>query len=105
LLGAANDVPRATVSGFMDNMRAVASGRYKLVQRSPERYQLYDLARDPRETRDVAADHPLAVRHLRAQLGLMLAGRTPRAASESSVIDVAAEQQLRALGDVGSARH
>jgi arylsulfatase A-like enzyme len=97
----------------MENMRAVASGRYKLVLRAPERLALYDLARDPHETRDVAADHPLAVRYLRAQLGLILAGsggsRPPHATTEytaqSTVIDPATEQQLRALGYVGSARH
>jgi arylsulfatase A-like enzyme len=97
----------------MENGRAVASGRYKLVQRTSERFTLYDVARDPHETRDVAADHPLAVRYLRAQLGMIIAGsdssRPRQTATEytaqSTVIDAVTEQQLRALGYVGSARH
>jgi arylsulfatase A-like enzyme len=113
LLGETSDAPRATVSGFMETMRAVASGRYKLIQRGLERFVLYDLARDPHETRDVAADHPLAVRYLRAQLGLILGGSdgsrprqtTTEYTAQTTAIDAATERQLRALGYVGSARH
>jgi choline-sulfatase len=112
LLGDTVDAPRASVSGFMEVGRAIAIGRYKLVQHALSRCSLFDTQSDPRETQDIGAEHPLALRYLRGQLGLALADsgeratrNTPIYAAQKTLIDPATEQQLRALGYVGSARH
>jgi len=48
---------------------AVRRGNWKLLQNSPdEPMRLYNLAEDPKETRDLAAEHPDIVRQLRAAL-------------------------------------
>jgi choline-sulfatase len=123
LRGETHDAPRATVSGFMEGWRTVVSGRYKLIHRTLERQMLYDLASDPREQTDLAADRPIAVRYLRGLLGLSLGavettpapsspGRVaarPRArpqvhTQETTTIDPQTEEQLRALGYIPGAR-
>ena len=62
--------PRALPEGQYDNMFAVTDGRWKLVlkERDPEASELYDLAQDPDEVRNLyRADHPEVLR-LRAFL-------------------------------------
>ena len=66
LLGDGVDLPRVSVAGFMEGARAIAIGRYKLVQHALARSVLFDLQSDPRESRDVGAEHPLALRYLPA---------------------------------------
>ncbi len=123
LLGETHDAPRATVSGFMEGWRTVVSGRYKLIHRTLERQMLYDLASDPREQTDLAAERPIAVRYLRGLLGLSLGavetgparsspGRVAAPArvrpqvhtQETTTIDPQTEEQLRALGYIPGAR-
>jgi arylsulfatase A-like enzyme len=109
LRGEGGSAPRATASGFMTGIRTLASGRYKLIQRGPDQALLYDLGADPHETRDLAAQRPLALRYTRSLLGLTLArstsGKTTRVHKrESTTIDRETEAQLRALGYVGTSR-
>jgi choline-sulfatase len=126
LRGGTSDRPRAAVSGFMDGWRTAVSGRYKVVQRGADRTQLYDLASDPGEERDVSATHPIALRFARAMLGVTIDGATserfaqettspnarrpaaPRRPvvheQQTTTIDAETEAQLRALGYVGSQR-
>jgi arylsulfatase A-like enzyme len=111
LLGAAADAPRFTVTGFMDGWRAINVGRLKLIHRTERRFQLYDVATDPDETRDLAAERPIAVRYARGLLGLGLAAAErpvarPRAqiAAERTDVDPALRRQLEALGYVGAPR-
>lgn len=116
LLGEASSAPPATVSGFMENWRTVTLHDLKLIHRANGTYRLFDLAADPHEQHDIAAERPLAVRHLRALLGLRLADADPVASprarrertrarrastshqSERTVIDDETAAQLRALG-------
>ena len=64
------------------------------------RPELFDLAADPREERDLAAQRPEAVERLRQAIrALRERGRPPSAAT----LDSAAEERLRALGYVASA--
>ena len=74
---------------------------------------LHDLAADPAEAKDLAAERPLTVRYLRGQIGLVLAQSDGRAVStrkrrrhkkKDTTIDAETEAQLRALGYVGSSR-
>jgi arylsulfatase A-like enzyme len=115
LLGDHADAPRVSSAGFMTGLRTLSVGRYKLVQRERERAFLYDTSEDPGETRDLSGERPLALAYLRSLLGLTLARTagsagtshdpTPVYAAENAAIDAATEQQLRALGYVGSSRH
>ncbi|MFW6050588.1 MAG: sulfatase-like hydrolase/transferase [Myxococcota bacterium] len=114
LEGDAPASPSGTVSGFLDNWRALTVDGLKLVHRGAGEARLYDLREDPGETRDVLEGHPVAERHARAMLGLALAGTEPvtgaarrarprpkPAHREQTVeIDEETEAQLRALGYV-----
>ena len=50
-----------------DESRAIRRGSHKLVAARGEPWQLYDLERDPTETRDLAREEPELVRELRAR--------------------------------------
>ena len=110
LRGRSPDAPRAAVTGFMEGWRAVNVGRLKLVHRTERRVMLYDLVDDPDETRDLAAERPLAVRYARGMLGLALAEaeapahRRVEISEERIVIDDVTRQQLEALGYAGASR-
>ena len=110
LLGHTSTAPVATVSGFMENWRTVTLADLKLIHRANGTFRLFDLSVDPREEHDLAAQRPLAVRHLRGLLGLRLAdadpvARAPRRGARprehqatTTRIDPETAAQLRALG-------
>lgn len=109
LRGDGEDAPPLSVAGFMEHWRSVASGRYKLVARSRGRYALYDLQADPGETRDLSAERPRALAHMRGLLGLALdasrdGAHRPRARHRARRVTVDDElrAQLEALGYVGT---
>jgi arylsulfatase A-like enzyme len=111
LSGGAADAPRTSAAGFMTGYRALCAGRYKLVQHSLLHSFLYDTWEDPGETRDLSAERPLALAYVRGLLGLTLSGVSSTGAphpsvhrAETTAIDAATEQQLRALGYVGSSQ-
>lgn len=110
LAGRSEDAPRPSVTAFLEGWRTVVVGRYKLVQRTTSHWMLYDLAADPQEQHDLAAERPLTVRYLRGLLGLALAQaeRPTRPATEhraaQTVIDEQLRQQLEALGYAGASR-
>lgn len=109
LARASEDAPRPTITGFMNGWRTVVVGRYKLIQRTASRWQLYDLAEDPREQRDLAPERPIAVRYLRGLLGLAIAEvERPSASREHeaarTTIDPTLRAQLEALGYAGASR-
>jgi choline-sulfatase len=90
--------------GLPDDCRldryAVQTGRFKLVRSQLPRFEkLYDLAADPLETRDVAAEHPDALQEHRALLDAYLASpaREPDA-SGAGALDAETLRQLEALG-------
>lgn len=111
LLGNVADAPRATVSGFMEGQRSLALGRYKLVQHEFTQSSLYDTRTDPKESRDVSGERPIALSYVRGMLGLTLgqdSGSAPHQplvhTARDTHIDASTERQLRALGYVGSSR-
>ena len=109
LRGEAETAPRVVLSGCKENWRAVVVGSYKLLQFNDVRHALYDLDADPGETRDLAAERPIAVRYMRGLLGLALAselgtrGTVHRA--ERVAVDAQTEARLRALGYLPPSPH
>ena len=111
LRGTGRGLERGTVSAFMDHWRTLNVGRWKLVERPGRAPALYDLARDPDETDDLAEQRPIARRWLRGLLGIRLAEsaeeptterrRRRRPRPERTVIDDETAAQLRALGYTG----
>jgi arylsulfatase A-like enzyme/predicted Zn-dependent protease len=78
-------------------LHSVVDGRWHYVH--GPRPELYDLARDPRETTDLVAREPEPRERLRAALG-----RVPTGESTPSRVDPAAAERLAALGYVGTVR-
>ena len=82
---------------------AVQTGRFKLISsKVPAREVLYDLERDPRETRDVSAEHPEALaRHRELLEAYRSAGGVPSTPAREAVpapLDEATRRKLEALG-------
>jgi arylsulfatase A-like enzyme len=71
---------------------AVREGSWKLIQ-GPRGAELYDLARDPEEALDVAAQHPEVVRRL-VEVGL----QQPRPQAEPDTTTPELLDALRSLG-------
>jgi choline-sulfatase len=67
--------PRAAFSIDGQIARGLKVARYRLVA-APGRLELYDEAEDPREQKDIAAGHPIALRQMRGILGLLHAYET-----------------------------
>ena len=80
--------------------RSVQDGKWKLVLgvggRRPTGMELYDLAADPQETRNVATAHPEELRRLRAELMGWVKNRPGRHAGQEE--DEETLKALRALG-------
>ncbi|MCS6915198.1 MAG: sulfatase [Myxococcales bacterium] len=68
---AGGGMPRPALSQHGDRLRSLVLGRYKLVLSSGDRAQLFDHGRDPGEQRDVAGEHPIALRALRHSFSLL----------------------------------
>jgi hypothetical protein len=77
----------------------VVDGDWKLIwtpgQEPGREYQLYELAADPDETRDLSGEFPERVRDLRRKLDDWMAGEEQGAARPISGAD---EEALRSLG-------
>lgn len=105
LRGEKDSAPRVMVAGSNDAWRAIIVDDLKLIQRTYDDVQIYDLRSDPAEKNNLANERPLALRYLRGLLGLSLVGtegRTHRA--RATRIDAATEAQLRALGYAGASK-
>jgi len=68
--------PRAALTVDGQVARGLKVDRYRLVHKGFGRMELYDEFADPREQKDVAADHPIALRGMRGVLGLLYAYET-----------------------------
>ena len=73
------------------------TSRHKLIE--APRVELYDLAADPAEARDVAASEPSRVEGMRRELQRAMARTTPSAAQ---AVDPETAERLAALGYVGT---
>jgi choline-sulfatase len=68
--------PRAALTVDGQVARGLKVDRYRLVHKGFGHMELYDELRDPREQKDLAADHPIALRGMRGVLGLLYAYET-----------------------------
>lgn len=82
--------------GWSD-LRSVVDGRWHYIH--GPRPELYDLASDPAEAHDLAAQHPREVERLQAALG-----RVPSGPAIPAGVDTATAERLAALGYVGTPR-
>ncbi len=110
---ARDDFPSAAAANFLQNQKAIRMGRYKLIYRGA-RTTLFDLKNDPKETRDLSDESPIALVTLRDQLGIHLSRFASTSGTDESkgagkkqhtpvkaVIDKETEAQLKALGYLG----
>jgi arylsulfatase A-like enzyme len=80
-------------------LRSAADGRFKLVRDlGNSRVALYDLAADPKETRDVAADHGRDAHRLAGALAAWLARSEAGPAAERVRRAAEADKRLRSVG-------
>lgn len=86
-------------------MRGLRTDRWKLIA-GPE-YELYDLASDPGETRNVATDFPAVRDSLARSMDrvALLAARRGAAEAEAHALDPEEAEQLESLGYVTPRRH
>ncbi len=89
-----------------DPLTSWTSGDLKLILtpargEDPERVELYDLARDPGERRDLAAERPDEVRRLRDELEAVRAHLAAGAGGAPVELDPATRARLEALGYLG----
>jgi arylsulfatase A-like enzyme/Flp pilus assembly protein TadD len=89
-------VPKLAMGGAA--LRALRDGRFKLID--APRPELYDLARDPGETRNRFADEPRAAQALRGELDRLTAGGN--GAMNVRPVDNEAVERLEALGYLGA---
>jgi len=80
-------------------LRSLRADRYKLID--APRPELYDLASDPGEERNVLSDHPTVAAAMRRRLSAFDAGPEPGVAPGGEV-DKAVLDRIAALGYVGS---
>ena len=101
---AARDPARALVSetARLGGLQSLVSGDYKLIRRlRSDRLELYDLARDPREQRDLTDSQPEQAQHMARALAEWERSLRRRDAAE---VELTAEEldALRALGYAGA---
>jgi choline-sulfatase len=93
--------PRAALTVDGQVARGLKVDRYRLVHRGPGRMELYDELTDPREQKDVAADHPIALRGMRGVLGLLHAYETTWSKAKWGTAANVAEPFYAAAGPPG----
>lgn len=90
--------PYERIVAEANGMFAVRTVAWKLIETPNEKKQaLYDLTRDPGETRDVAAEHPDVVRRLHGDLLRWKSGLRPQRAA-TAALDDETVKALEALG-------
>jgi arylsulfatase A-like enzyme len=65
--------PRPAYNQNLAMTRGLKVARYRFIHTGPERLELYDEIEDPREQKNLAATHPIALRALRNVFGLLYA--------------------------------
>ncbi|MFH1681773.1 MAG: sulfatase [Candidatus Eisenbacteria bacterium] len=92
--------PRWTVEGDAGRWRMVRAGGSKLIlipEPEGDRFELYDLTSDPRETNNIAAENPARADSLKA----LLLGWIAEEKSGSTFKDEVDEETMRALRELG----
>jgi arylsulfatase A-like enzyme len=91
---------RLVAPGYYPEFRALRRGKYKLIYVSDrDRYMLFDLATDPKETHDLAAEKPELHAELRGQMERRYQSFDPEPTDETRVdMEQGDIENLRALG-------
>jgi arylsulfatase A-like enzyme len=90
-----------SLASYRRRIRSLRVGTHKLIWGSDGRHELYDVERDPGETRNLWADEPELAGELEGQLEQLLErhrGETPPVRPEAPPLDPATEENLRELG-------
>ncbi len=96
--------PRQFVPGIAGKWRMMRSDRYKLIRipKDPEPiWELYDLAADPGETRNLIAERPAVAEELRVELLRLIEADPGRDDRSEPPLPDELERDLRSLGYVG----
>ena len=93
--------PRYDFSRLVRDLVCVRGERFKLVRSGDGRDELFDLAEDPAEERDVSADHPAEKDRLRTALDRELASWSTREAAGAGLSDEHSEEIERHLAELG----
>ena len=108
--------PRVAVTDFMFRRKSIRAGRYHWLTRGGEGGELFDLATDKAEARNLSATHPIALAYARGHFGMFMgaadharwwedAARRPDRRVKEEIADVDAElqKQLEAMGYIEGA--
>jgi arylsulfatase A-like enzyme len=91
----------AALAPIRRSLRALIVGRYKLIAGSDGKRELYDIASDPSESRNLREENPRQATSLEAQADELAARfAAPRPSPHSAPLDPATEERLRELGYV-----
>lgn len=94
--------PQFDFSPYDRTLRSVRSLEHKLIWSSDKKHELYDLKRDPGETRNLVEDLPEKVKELNQVLAEWLGSFTKLAAAQqNSELTSAVKRKLQALGYLG----
>ncbi|MCG5055754.1 MAG: sulfatase-like hydrolase/transferase [Myxococcales bacterium] len=104
--------PLYAVAEFQEAKRALRVGDWKLIRSTGSLRELYDLANDPGETKDVSKEHPIALRLTEVHMGEAAANPRKRQRLDDAAtrqrftagranIDPEMRRQLEALGYFG----
>jgi choline-sulfatase len=80
-------------------LRGIRTNRWKYI-RAP-RPELYDLAQDPAETKNIIAAHPAEAQEMEAKLKSVIGGAADAEKVEPAAMDARTMKQLRSLGYLG----
>ncbi len=93
--------PRRKVDGVRGKWRSIRVGAFKLIlipEPSGETLELYDLEKDPGETRNLASAEPVRTQELRAKLGAWLASAHATRETGVQEMDEDTKRRLKSLG-------
>ncbi len=94
---------RPPLSAFLRRIRSLRVGPHKLIWGSDGRHELYDVAADPGETRDLIAQEPEIAARLQERLAAIVAEHAVELAESDAravELDPEVEESLRELGYV-----
>jgi hypothetical protein len=100
LAGANREFPDWDPTPFVRSLRSIQVGKKKLILASDRHHELYDLASDPEERRNLVSSRPEMVRPLDAELTEWIA-RQGEPIDRAKAVENLSEEQVEALRSLG----